>query len=86
MFVAGHFVQYFKEFGYESARLPVRIGMLVFTSALPDLEILNYRVKAAYDFSVSASEVVLGLVAGLGYTGVLLVLGAALFGRRRNFS
>jgi len=86
VFAAGHFVQAFKELGYESARLPVRIGMLVFTSILPDLEMLNYRVKVAYDFSVSASEVIFGLVVGLGYTGILLILGAALFSRRRNFA
>jgi ABC-type transport system involved in multi-copper enzyme maturation permease subunit len=49
---------------------------------LPDLEGFNLSIQAVHGLPISASEIVLPILYGIGYATVLLVLASAIFQRR----
>jgi ABC-type transport system involved in multi-copper enzyme maturation permease subunit len=59
-----------------------RAGLRALHAALPNLSLLNVRQTVTWGDPVGLDVVSLGMAYGLGYSMVLLILGAGLFSRR----
>ncbi len=80
----GHLTRALRDIGANSDLPSIKNATAALHRVLPDLESFNLTVEAAHGLPVTASDVVLPLVYGVGYVSILLV-GAVLLFERRDF-
>jgi ABC-type transport system involved in multi-copper enzyme maturation permease subunit len=84
VWVVGHMTRTLRDIGAQSDLESIQKVTGVLHRVLPDLESFNLTVEAAHGLPVTASDVLLPLVYGMGYVSILLV-GAVLLFERRDF-
>jgi ABC-type transport system involved in multi-copper enzyme maturation permease subunit len=84
VWLVGHMTRDLRDLGAHSDLESIQKLTGVLHRVLPDLESFNLTVEAAHGLPVTASDVLLPLVYGMGYVSILLV-GAVLLFERRDF-
>ncbi len=82
VFLMGHLSQSIRDFGsMQGTHLQQTIFDAVYY-LVPNLEIFNVRGAVVHGETISAHQLVLATVYGLGYAGLLLILSSAVFQRK----
>ena len=82
MYIMGHMTRNLKTIGENSDVESLRVLTEVLFEVLPDLESFNLTVQAVHQLPIAASDVILPLLYGVGYSALMLVLASFLFQRR----
>ena len=82
IWVAGHLTRDLRDIGLRSKAEWVQDAGVWLHRLLPDLQSFNLSIEAVHGLPVSAADVWLPVVYGVGYAGMLLVVAVSIFERR----